>query len=388
MHSPSPSLSSSRRHAIFLNCHKDFGGAERRFARTFCDHLCNDKNITLITNKASVKALMSAGIIKTKEGITEMPGGIIEPGLTYKFYHIINFILLTFYALKNRVKHIHYPVDPSPYSLFHCVFLRLLGISYSLSIVDSSRTKPSDFGFFRKLIWKYSIKYAQGIEFLSDGIRKNISCIFSAQMSPSQKTSVSPCSFTDYSKAHFSYEKNYDLVMVCRLHPKKGHDLLFSALQHIKELGKSHEVSSIGIFGSGSLETQIRAEIDKLKEFNISLRKTNDPFAVFAKSKFLLSLQTDENYPSQAILEALSSGAGIIATDVGETYKIVPDKVGFRVPHSAVDLAKTILHALGTYKVDYSKFRLLNEFVTTEHSAERFSLYLREFILESAGQDS
>ncbi|WP_259756636.1 glycosyltransferase [Pseudomonas sp. GCEP-101] len=375
---------SPRSNAIFLNCHDNFGGAERRFARAFADYLIDFGNILLIANKSSIKSLNAAGILKSKKGIICMPGGVAKPGKTYAIYHIVNAILLIFYSLKNRIRHIHYPVDPSIYSFIHSLVLRPLGITYSLSIVDSSRNTMRDFSYIRRTIWRHSIKRARGIDFLSDGIKKNISTLFSKEVAFCSNIQVSPCSFTDYTKAHYSEEKEYDLVMMCRLHSKKGHDLLFSALQYIKTLGRSGDIKSIGIFGSGPLENQIRSEVEAFKDFNISLKKTKDPFGVFSKTKFLLSLQADENYPSQAILEALSSGAYIIATDVGETYKIVPSAVGFRTSSNAKDLGETILYALEHYTFNRSTYTLLNSFATKSHSAKRFSLYLWDFIIESA----
>jgi glycosyltransferase involved in cell wall biosynthesis len=370
--------------AIFINCHSDFGGAERRFARIFNEHLSTKTNIKLISNKSTFNILSDRKLVTLKNNTLILPGGFKKAGRLYQLHHVVNFAFLLVATLRNKITHIHYPVDPSLYSLFHSFFLSPLGITYSLSIVDSSRVKEDDFSSVRHYIWKKSIKHCSGIDFLSKGIEENVTKIFRTSLGQQKTIGISPCSFTDYSLATYSENKDYDLVMMCRLHPKKGHDLFFSALKIIKNRGKHTKIAKIGIFGAGPLSDQLKSEASNLTGFDISFGNTDTPINIFAKSKFLLSLQEDENYPSQAILEALSTGTQIIATDVGETYKIVTPEVGTRVPRDPELLADCILSSIEKYHFDKNKFNTLNSFVTSNHNPTKFGDYLHTIITDSA----
>lgn len=369
--------------AIFINCHADFGGAERRFSRIFNEYLSTETNIKFITNKSTFDTLTNRKLISSGANTIVLAGGFKHNGFMYKIYHLVNFLLLAATSLLKRITHIHYPVDPSLYSLFHSFFLSPLGITYSLSIVDSSRNKKSDFSRLRYYIWQRSIKHAAGIDFLSNGIKENVHSLFPQQSKP-KILGVSPCSFTDYSKATYSEDKDYDLVMMCRLHPKKGHDLLFAALRCIRERGEHKRIGRIGIFGAGPLMDELKLEASTLSDFDIIFDKTDTPINILAKTKFLLSLQEDENYPSQAILEALSTGTKIIATDVGETYRLVTEDVGLRVFPDPDLLASGIIKSIENYKFDRNTYHTLNSFVTSNHNPIKFGAYLRDLIINSA----
>jgi glycosyltransferase involved in cell wall biosynthesis len=369
--------------AIFINCHTDFGGAERRFSRIFNEYLSTKTNVKFITNNSTHNILTNRNLISTRTNTIVLPGGFKNNGLLYKTHHIANFLLLAMTSLLKRITHIHYPVDPSLYSVFHSFFLSPLGITYSLSIVDSSRTKKSDFSHLRHYIWQRSIKHATGIDFLSNGIKENVHSLF-PQPSKPKIVGISPCSFTDYTKATYSEVKDYDLVMMCRLHPKKGHDLLFSALRCIRERGEQNKIGRIGIFGAGPLMDELKLEASTFTDFNITFGKTETPINILAKTKFLLSLQEDENYPSQAILEALSTGAKIIATDVGETYRLVTEDVGLRIPRDPDLLASGIIKSIDNYTFDRNIYNTLNSFVTSNHNPTRFGTYLHDLIINSA----
>lgn len=63
-------------------------------------------------------------------------------------------------------------------------------------------------------------------------------------------------------------------------------------------------------------------------------------------SKIFLSLQNYENYPSQSLLEAISSGNYIIASDVGDTNSIVKTDFGSLVSLSIEDISIKLKDAI------------------------------------------
>ena len=287
--------------------------------------------------------------------------------------------------IKNRISHVHYPVGPSTFSYIHSFVAKTSGVSYSTSIVNSTTTSRKQLGLKSRTIWDRTIKKASKIDMLSNGILKNIK-----EMYPTLPPhSISPCSFSDYTKSKTSSSKNYDFVLMSRMVPKKGHDLFLDALEHIKKFRNKNteSISNIGIFGSGPLLEHIKERTKSLPDFNIEIGYSKDPFEIFSKTKFFLSLQEKENYPSQSILEAMSCGAIVIATDVGETEKIVPDGIGYRTQPDAEALAKVMLSALDAYQPNDQKALKSMDFVRTCHSLEKFSNYFYNF-LECAARKS
>ncbi|MBV1790189.1 glycosyltransferase [Marinobacterium sp. D7] len=368
---------------VFINCHVGHGGAERRFARAVSQLSEIDNEVYLISNKETAGVLLKKGYISESTNKLTFSGGVLKHGLFYKCYHFLNFYKLFILCLKKDIKHIHYPVDPSIYSFLHFLFFRFLGVGYSVSIVDSSRTDRKDFGIVRWLIWYYSIKYAKGVDFLSEGIKKNMEKVFHLQIYNGSKViSVSPCSFTNYQDGKYSEDKEYDLVMMSRLHEKKGHFLFLDALKYIEKEGRASEIGRVGIFGSGKLEKDILKKIAELEEIKVELSYTDNPFEILSKTKILLSLQDDENYPSQSILEAYSCGAKVIVTNVGESYKVVCPGYGALVEKRPDVLGDSILYELESFdRIGADKiYNVVRSYLIKHHSIDRFVNYFSIFL--------
>lgn len=363
----------AKKRALIINFYASPGGAERRFARAF-EHLNQnpDNDIELVINKYGKEQLQKIGINISKENVN-----VIGNSKEFSAFEKIKFLAkLTLLILLKKYSHIHYAIDPSYCSYSHSKLLKLLKTPYSLSILDSNRAREADFSSYTKRIWATSIRNATRIDFLSEGIKNNTLDIF--KLIPPHE--ISPCSFTDYSKSIISESKEYDLVMMCRLHPGKGLELLFSALQEIRRRNQQSLIKKIGIFGRGPLEKYVASEIKNLPEFNIELNYTTNPFDIFSRTKVFLSLQEKENYPSQSILEAASCGAMIIATNVGETYKLVSEENGHLTFPSPNAVAQKIIEGLSQYNSNSFDACRSSESVRKAHTIERFSRYLHDFI--------
>ena len=367
---------------IFINCHSSYGGAERRFYRAF-SMLKNHENIYLIANNRTIENLSANDSDEesvSKDKFIIMPGGIKKSGLAYKSWHLINSLLLVFYVIKQKIRHIHYPVDPSFYTLFHYFILTRLGISYSVSVVDSSRTSLSDFSKIRYFVWRITLKNADRIDYLSESIKDSINRLFPSLCGSS---SVSPCSFTNYERAIFSKDKIYDLVMLSRFVSKKGHVYLIDGLKALASEGVVGRLQ-VGLFGDGPDLNYIKDITNGIEDFDFHFGQIDDVFEILSKSRILLSLQRDENYPSQAVLEAYASGAICILTDVGESYKLVPEKGGgFLVPRDdPTALASCIKLAIHRSKsIDpLIQYHIARKFVRERHSIEVFNEYLTDFL--------
>ena len=92
------------------------------------------------------------------------------------------------------------------------------------------------------------------------------------------------------------------------------------------------------------------------------LRKM-DEIAPFAR--VFCSLQSEENYPSQALLEAIASGCYCIATNVGNTSAIVKPQFGCLVDLDVKQLSEALFDCIS---FDASRWDYI------EASAKQFAL--------------
>lgn len=359
--------------ALFINFDAKPGGAERRFVRFFL--YSKNSRLHLILNKDGRRRLDEIGVHTDDARVIDFDYPKSSFALLNKLFVFLNFWKI---VLVNRISHVHYPIDPSVYTFFHAILSRLTGVTYSISMVDSSRTKRSDLGRFQFYLWKFSLQYAKSLDVLSDGIVKNIHNIFGFV----PKHEVSPCSFTDYSRSFSEENKVYDLVLMSRLVDGKGLDIFFEALHLISEAGAASKIGRIGIFGDGPLKGYVESEAALLPQFSIEMGYAKNSFEIFSRSKVFLSLQQSENYPSQSILEALSCGALVVATDVGETYRVVPSSVGIRVKPTPKDLAEGCIRALARWESGEYDSALSIAFVKQNFSIEKFSEYFERFLLQ------
>jgi glycosyltransferase involved in cell wall biosynthesis len=372
---------SSRKVAMLVCNDAAPGGAERRYARLFL-HLSKDnRDLVIILNsglkhrliKASIPLPSSINIIE----LSDLKSNTI-------FANIFRFLSLFMAALRLGIVHIHYCVDPSPLSFLHSLFGQIFGISYSLSIVDSSKDCLSAFSKKALLMWKISILNTSKIEVLSDGIRYNLRALGLIPKNNPSVIYVAPCSFTDYSR-EFSVDKEYNFVVISRLEMSKGIDQFLDALAYIKNEypDKISLIGRVRIFGAGSLYYHYTKRIELLSDFDISLGYTDNASLELAKSRFLLSLQVKNNYPSQTILEAMASGSIVIATDVGETRKLVLPENGVLVDRTYISLANALIQCSQNYNQMIPKIKSARNFALSHHNIDIYSTHFKAFLFNS-----
>lgn len=235
--------------------------------------------------------------------------------------------------------------------------------------------------FFKACNSYYSaLKNADKVDCLGD-YYKNGLIKFGLDISNSNKYNVAPCSFTD-NAGNSVKEKKKIITFASRL-TKFKNPILF--LQVCKIISSARNDVRFRLLGSGELENEIKDFIDlnnlnKVLEFKHSYNLQED----LSDSIIFMSLQKDENYPSQSILEACICENMIVATDVGDTNKLVKEPFGFLTTFNPVDIARICLKILDNFENGIFYGKEARDFVLKNHSIEKYYDYFVNLIQNDA----
>jgi glycosyltransferase involved in cell wall biosynthesis len=178
------------------------------------------------------------------------------------------------------------------------------------------------------------------------------------------------------------------IVFSGRLIPEKNPELFVEscALVH-KEVRDRIAGVRFFLFGEGALRATLEASAERygLMPY-MQIGWCDRVEAILGASLVFLSLQRNDNYPSQALLEAMASGMAVVATDVGLTWKLVDDSVGRRVKPSADAIARAVIELLGTPGRTETLGQQARNRVMQQHSIHAYLDYL-ECLYQKASAD-
>ena len=177
---------------------------------------------------------------------------------------------------------------------------------------------------------------------------------------PSKQVTATPCSLpnlNDWIEKSEGIEKEKKMVFASRMIEEKNPMLLLNAVDLIREELLSSDYV-IQICGDGPLEEAVKKRIDS-RDYKgcVQFLGRQDMTKIVPQSKVFFSLQENENYPSQSLLEAISCGCFCIATDCGDTGRIVRDTFGIKVPKDPHKLASAISEAISMTDDRYAEIR-------------------------------
>jgi glycosyltransferase involved in cell wall biosynthesis len=361
-----------------------FGGAEKRYLRLYQELSIYSNKLYLMINTNALHAFGSNEVLAAGN-ITVIDQGLGLPkhkSLFRFLSYIVWPFLIVIKAKRLNIRHLHYAVNPGYISAMLALLAGLCKISFSLSVVDSSKTSKDDFNLAERMCWKYSLNRAKLIDALSPGIKSNLKVIFGTGVG--SKTRVSPCSFSNYSSNTMKLEnsKDVDLVFAARFVDGKGINLFIETLQ-ILDQKQYRPPLSVHICGQGPLEAIIHGAVKQFNSIKVSVYWAENISVVFARAKVFLSLQQKENYPSQAVLEAANQEVAVIVTDVGDTRLFVNDSNAILVKNSAQEVADAIELLLGNNKLREELGCNLRNYILKNHTLERYAEYFIAFLKEA-----
>jgi glycosyltransferase involved in cell wall biosynthesis len=353
--------------AFFLLAKNKPGGGERRFLYLYEYYLKKNYSPYLIANN---ELLDNLNVAFNKRVFSEKLNGII---IFSEFYFILNALI---FIKKENIKHVHFCINPSKYSLLMIPVLKLFRCKISISLINSIVGNGYKLSVFEKIYWEYSIRNSDRLDILSPSIYKNMLNIFDKSIL-SRKNEISICSFSksvdslNTSGQIINNKKKYDFIFASRLIPGKGLELLMLAIQKLDEEGIAFNIL---ICGEGPLANSFldkKFNYIKINYFGY----VDNVLELLLLSDCALSLQEYENYPSQFLLEALAAKCKIIATDVGDTRMLLNDDVSILIKNDAGALKQAMLDS----KKVIVNSELVNELLE-KNSISIFSKYFIKLI--------
>jgi len=345
--------------AFLLFSGRKFGGMERRYVRLF-GHLCRSRgDVVLLSTHDAIEGAKDLGIDVPRECVRAIDFALgDDSGLLKKANRLYGLIKAFCLVATGRYRQVHIVANPGLLVDLYARMSRLLP-RYSFSVVDSR------LGFPPNLINRV-VRPAYAVDCLSETIGQYVraQCGKAADL---EKIHVSPCSFIDLQEIDAGdRERDIDVVMMARFSPEKGYSLLLEALPRMP----SNLLVHLCGFGPNPPLTS-RAEV----------YESSQPIEVLSRTKIFLSIQQTENYPSQSLLEAMACGCAIVATDVGETRRLLDESCAVLIPPSSDHLVEAIMRLINDPGRRQRLGLAARKRIFHEHTLERFSEYFEKMIL-------
>jgi glycosyltransferase involved in cell wall biosynthesis len=188
-----------------------------------------------------------------------------------------------------------------------------------------------------------------------------------------EKIDAAPCSFTDISQCEPASKREKWVVFLGRFIENKNPLLLARA---IPQVVSQHSDVHFYFLGEGYLQDQLNSLVQQLGIADyVTIRFEPRPTQILNRSSIFVSLQVLENYPSQSLLEAMACGNAIVATDVGETWRLVDAENGVRVALQPEAVADAIVELLKDTSLP-QRGLVSRQRVLIEHTQKRFFDYI------------
>lgn len=212
--------------------------------------------------------------------------------------------------------------------------------------------------------WKFKSKLKEVIMRNNVFLSNRIDCLYPKETEqlrkrfPKKSVTATPCSLPnlkDWLEKSNHVDKEKTMVFASRMIEEKNPMFLLDAVDLIKDqIIKSGYV--IKICGDGPLEDAVKERLSSGGYGDyIQFLGRRDMIEIVPQARVFFSLQENENYPSQSLLEAIACGCYCIATDCGDTSRIVKDEFGIRVAKNTQQLAQAIQQAILMPDEKYSR---------------------------------
>ena len=231
--------------------------------------------------------------------------------------------------------------------------------------------KESKYWYRKYSSFNYALENSDYVDFLSpfilEGIKERGINI------KEDSFSITPSSFTDYSKCKIGNKNIFQVAFSGRLEKDKNPNLFLEAANIL--LKKYPEII-FHIMGEGRLSSYIQSKISNNQLKNIIFHGFHhSPTEILADTSLFVSIQTTNNYPSQSVLEAMGCGNAVIASDVGDTRMFVNENNGILINLDAVELANAVEKLYLNKEHCAQLCRFAYRYVRENHTVEKMAEY-------------
>jgi glycosyltransferase involved in cell wall biosynthesis len=220
---------------------------------------------------------------------------------------------------------------------------------------------------------KTVFKLSDAFDFLSPMISRRIEA--KGLKLKRHKVNVAPNSFIDFDRILIEKKDPKRIAFSGRMEKIKNPILALEAVKILQKRGVDFELF---LLGRGTLEEEIKQFIEK-NELSDKVHFYFEPNIerILANSSIYLSLQDINNYPSQALLEAMASECAIIATNVEETSWLVDGEVGFLVGKNPLDIAGKLQALISNHELSLKLGQKARERAINKHNVKNYCEYLQ-----------
>lgn len=199
--------------------------------------------------------------------------------------------------------------------------------------------------WIEKAALKFNMRISNHIDCLYPFCIPNLQKIFR-----NKEITITPCVLPRMDRYLVSEVKQNVIMFSGRLIKQKNPDLFVDAVLSIQKELRTHNFVC-EICGEGPLRNDLEDKVKQHKcEDIIRVRGYVNMEEVLPQARVFCSLQSINNYPSQALLEATACGCYCIASDEGDTHLIIDAAFGTLVKLNVDEISKAILSTL-----DFSK---------------------------------
>ncbi|NPA36164.1 MAG: glycosyltransferase family 4 protein [Chlorobi bacterium] len=386
---------------LVINTSGNYGGAEKRVVSLF-GHINRERNdYFLLINRTLYDQMSEKGILspgeriviidipfdKTKTGrasSTSVPAATPGHNPVRAYLGKVKYFLKTLYSQASFSKQLETILKnkniKTVYTIWQSgiwgrkVFKRLaIKVIYG---ANSNLVWHLERDILNRFDSQYRIlRDADHVDFLSAGLVEELKGLMPPEDFP-ENYSISPCSFINYDNFYPVYPKQNKVIFSGRLVKLKNPILFLEAVKIFNKSYPRNSEISFHILGTGPEEKAIKHFVSENGLNNVFFEgKVSKPEQYLQKSKIFISIQQTENYPSQALIEAMACENAVIASNVGETRKLVTDDEGELVQLDAKEIANAIIRLFSDEEVLVKKGRSARKKVMAEHTAERFKTY-------------
>lgn len=388
------------RFAIVLLTKGMMGGAERRFVQLFSYLVKINKNFFFIVsydlynniNKLysgyPVENLIPIGTNKKKEesSLVKISDNkkytVNHPGIIKQVYRFLN----NYRIQKKYYREIEQIRKEKNITCFLGVYSGILPLYFYLlkknretgiifcdmdSWFSDVLPRKQKYWYRKFSSFNYALENSDYIDFLSpfilEGVRER------GVKVKEESVSITPCSFTDYSKCKIGDKKSFQVAFAGRLEKDKNPDIFIDAAII---LANKYQDIIFHIMGDGRLSAEVGERVKKSELPNIKFYGFHpQPTDILADTSVFVSIQTTNNYPSQSVLEAMGCGNVTIASDVGDTRMFINEANGILIKLNTDDLVAAIEKLYLDRKLCRKMGEYSYNYVRDNHTIEKMSEY-------------